>query len=340
MTGKLHTPAEVMGLTPVLWRIGVLFAIILVTVTVLYFEGGLIDTRSEEAPGILDCLYFTMVTITTVGYGDIVPESTFARMVDTFFLTPMRFIVFVLFVGIAYQLSIKQLHEGYRMKRAVSKLQDHIIVCGYGETGRACVDELLLQGTSSDSIVVLEIDPRVLDDAVSREVIAVLGDATREKVLKSVALERAKHVLISPGRDDSAVLIALTVRDLNPSAHIVVECHETENTRLLERSGADTIVSPSSAGGNLMAAATRKPHIVATMQDILTVGGTLRMDERPVKPEEVGKHPSELPGIAAVRVYRGERHFNPSELPRLQTGDILVFVRELSGENHVAPETV
>ncbi len=326
MAGKLYTKPKVPGVGSILVRFGFILGLLIVTVLVLYSEEGLVDNRDGEHPGLLDCVYFAMVTITTVGYGDIVPVDTSARLVDAFLLTPVRLIFLFTFVGTAYQLVLKRLREDYRMKRVVERLKDHVIVCGYGATGRAAVRELLLQGTPPDQIVVLETDEGALAEAAATEVMAVEGDASRESVLKSVAIERAAHVIICSGRDDTAVLVALTARDLNPSAQLVATCKEQENARLLQRSGVPIIISAATAGGNLMAAATRQTHLVETMQDILTVGGALQLDERQVKPGEVGKTPAELEGMAVLRVYRDQQHFDVAHLPTLQAGDTIVFV--------------
>jgi len=212
------------------------------------------------------------------------------------------------------------------MKRAVKRLKDHVIVCGYGAPGRAAVKELLLQGTPPEQVVVLDTDEEALRDAVETNVVAVDGDAAEESVLRSVAIDRAAFVIVCAGRDDTAVLIALTAHDLNPSATLIATCREEENVKLLQRSGANIIVSPAIAGGNLLAAATRRAHLVETMQDILSVGGTMRLDERRAEPEEVGKHPSELKNLSVIRVYRGNRHYNVGEFPVLEPDDTLVLV--------------
>ena len=324
MRAKLHTPAAAPALRHLAGRVGVLLVIVLMTVLLMYFEGGLIDSKTGTEPTFLDTLYFTMVTITTVGYGDIVPVSTFARLTDTFFLTPIRFIIFVLFVGMAYELTLKRFQESFRMNRAVQRLKNHIVVCGFGETGQVAVQELIASGRRPDQIVVLETDEAALDQAVKLDVVAMLGDATKESVLQSVAIESASHILICPGRDDTTVLIALTAHDLNPSAQLVAMCHHAENVHLIERSGVDTIVAPSA--GNLIAAATRRPHLVDTMKDLLRIGGSAYLDERPVTQEEVGRHPRELQDLAVVRVYREGSHFNIGELPTLREKDILVYV--------------
>lgn len=327
MAGKLYTPQRLPGPVNLAFRLGFILALVAVAVLALYLEGdGLVDTYTGKPPGLVDCFYFAVITITTVGYGDIVPVTTQARVIDALFLTPIRFIVLFTFLGTAYQLTIRRFREDYRMKRAVKKLKQHVIVCGYGATGRAAVQELLLQGTPKDQIVVLDNSEEVIAEAGEVGIVAVEGDATRESVLKSVAIERAAYLIICPGRDDTAVLTALTAHDLNADAKLIATCRQQENVKLLQRSGADTIVSPAFAGGNLLAAATRRKHLVETMQEVLTVGGALKLDERVVEVHEVGKHPSELEGLAVVRVYRDDHHYNVADLPKLRMNDTIVFV--------------
>lgn len=326
MAGRLYTASTYPRLPNLLMRVALVLGLLVTVVLVLYFEGGMRDSKTGEHPDFLDCVYFALITITTVGYGDIVPETTLARLVDAFFLTPVRFLVLFIFLGTAYQLAFRRFQEEYRMKRAVDKLEGHVIVCGFGGTGRAAVQELLLQGTAPGQIVVLAMEEACLQEAAELGVVAVNGDATREAVLKSVAVERAAHVLICSGRDDTAVLVSLTAHDLNSKAQVIAVCREQENAKLLERSGAHTIVSPATAGGTLMAAATRRAHLVETMQDILSVGGKLQLDERPVSAAEVGKRPGELAGMAVLRVYRDSRYFDVADLPQLEPGDIIVFV--------------
>ena len=327
MAGKLYSPPKPATVTSLGMRLLFVVTLVALAVVIIRLEKeGLIDHSTGEHPGLVDSIYFAMVTITTVGYGDIVPISTSARLVDSILLVPIRFIVLFTFVGTAYQLVIERFQQEVRMKRAVKRLKDHVIVCGYGAPGRAAVKELLLQGTPPEQVVVLDTDEEALRDAVETNVVAVDGDAAEESVLRSVAIDRAAFVIVCAGRDDTAVLIALTAHDLNPSATLIATCREEENVKLLQRSGANIIVSPAIAGGNLLAAATRRAHLVETMQDILSVGGTMRLDERRAEPEEVGKHPSELKNLSVIRVYRGNRHYNVGEFPVLEPDDTLVLV--------------
>jgi voltage-gated potassium channel len=326
MSVRLLTLAKPSGVRSLAIRIGVVVGLIMATILIVYFEGGLRDTRTGGRPEFLDCVYFALITITTVGYGDIVPVETSSRLVDALLLTPIRFIVILVFLGTAYEMSIKRLQEGYRMKRAIGKLSGHVIVCGYGGTGRSAVQQLLQQGTPADQIVIMDPDEDALQSATDSGLVAVMGDATRESDLKEVAIQRAGFVLICTGRDDSGILVALTIGNLNPSCKLVAKCHEEENVKLLQRSGAHTIVSPASAGGTLMAASTRHSNLVETMQDLMDVGGTIQLLERGVADAEVGKLPAELPGAVVLRVYRGDQKFEVAEMDALQCGDSIIYV--------------
>ncbi len=331
MGGRLYTPITPPNLRQLGNRLVLVVALIFSVTLVVYFEGGLEDSLTGEHPGFLDCLYFTMVTITTVGYGDIVPVYTMSRLVDALLLTPIRFIIIFTIFGTAYEIALKRFREDYRMHRITSKLAGHTVICGFGPTSEAAVHELMLQGTAPDQIVVLATNEESLKEAAAIGVVAIAGDATQEQVLKSAAIARAAHVLIAPGRDDTAVLMALTVRDMNPAAQVIVLCEQDENARLIKRSGAHVIINPATAGGTLMAAATRQRHLVDTMQDILSVGGAMSIKERMAREDEVGKPPQQLAGMAVLRVYREGKHFDIAALPTIEAGDVLVYVAAPGG---------
>ncbi len=332
MAAKLYTPPREPSIRELLLRLLLVVVLIMSASLVVYFEGGLKDSRTGKHPGYWDCLYFSIITVTTVGYGDIVPVSTSSRLVDAFVLTPLRFIVILIIFGTAYQIVLRRFREDFRMKRAIGQLNGHSILCGCGTTGRAALDELLLQGASAQQIVVIDPDTNALEEAAQRGVICLAGDAAREQVLESAAVTRARHVLVCPGRDDTTALITLTARALNPSARIIAQCNEAENMKLLQRSGADHVINPSLAGGNLMAAATRREHLVDTMQDVLSFGGALQLDEREVRTEEAGKTAADLPDLTVVRVYRGDREFAPRAAGPLEPGDVIVFLTEVGAQ--------
>ena len=116
---------------------------------------GLRDQLDGEI-SLTDVVYFTMITVTTVGYGDIVPVSTSARLLDALVVTPIRFTIWFLFLGTAYQLIFRQYMERYVVAKLQGTLNRHLIVCGFGHTGMSTVKELLARGVKAAQIVVID----------------------------------------------------------------------------------------------------------------------------------------------------------------------------------------
>lgn len=327
----LFTPSDLSPGRILLIRIGLVLCLFTFVFALLWFDREGLRDHADGHVSFTDVVYFTMITITTVGYGDIVPVSARARLLDALVVTPIRIVVWFLFLGTAYQLIIRQYMEEYRMARLQAKLEDHIIVCGFGHTGFSTVKELLAKGTPAGRIVV--IDPR--DDrvrlAIAHGVAAFQGDATHEDALRDALVEKAKAIIISAGRDDSSALILLTARHLNHSARIIVSAKEEENVKLFKQGGANAIVSPATFGGYLVAAAVDHTHLVQYFEDLLTAGGRVNLVERPVQKEEVGKTAADLKPSILLRVYRPttDTILSLAELDSnytLRAGDVLVLL--------------
>src|SRR5690349_20091740 len=114
---------------------------------------------------VADLVYFTMVTVATVGYGDIVPVTARARLIDAFFIVPIRIGIWFIFLGTAYQFVIQRVIEEFRMKRLQKQLSDHIVVCGYGLSGSIAVRELLESGVDPSTIIVIDAQQQALEAA-------------------------------------------------------------------------------------------------------------------------------------------------------------------------------
>ena len=121
----------------------IVLALILLVLAVFWLDRENLHDNLDGEISFTDLLYFTMVTITTVGYGDIVPTGTVARLVDAFVVTPVRLIVWFIFLGTAYQFVVQRILEDLRMKRVQQNLTDHVILCGYGHAGQVAARELL-----------------------------------------------------------------------------------------------------------------------------------------------------------------------------------------------------
>ncbi len=334
--GPLRLP-EGSPVPALLRRIGLAIALIVMVAIILWLDrDGLRDNAHPDRPlAFIDVFYFTVVSLTTVGYGDIVPVTDAARLINALLLTPIRIFLWALFLGTAYELTLLRLRlrEDRRMKDLHDRLNDHVIVCGYGVKGRAIVDELIAHGQPRDQIVAIDIDESATEAAARDGLVALRGDASSEALLRAAAIEKAAAVMAAPNRDDACVLLCLTVRSLAPEVQLVASAREEENIKLLYGAGADLVVAPSVSGGRLMAAALHQRAVPHVLEDILAAGHGLVIAERAVKAEEVGYLAGDLPdlnGALLLGVMRGREHHSFARLADLwlEPGDVVVYLSD------------
>ena len=257
---------------------------------------------------VTDVLYFTMITVTTVGYGDIVPVSDPARLIDAFFVTPVRIFVWFIFLGTAYQFIIQRLIEEWRMTRLQRDLQDHVVLCGYGDSGSIAAGELLLRGWEPEQIVVIDSRRDEVQRAAEQGFIGLHGNASSEELLRVAGVPRAHSVIVSVGRDDTTVLVVLTIRELAKNVRIIARVLEQENVKLVKSSGADVIVSPPRFGGYLMADAVESHGTVEFVSDMLSFRGDYQLQEREPRAQEIGRAARDIEGTLVIEVRRnGQR---------------------------------
>jgi len=306
--------------------LGLLAALVLI---VFLDKGAYVDNNDPTGEvDLVDSIYYSTVTITTTGYGDITPVEPGARLLNAFLVTPLRIAFLVLLVGTTLEVLASQGRHLWRVSRWRKHMEDHVVVVGYGTKGRSAVAVLLRNGYDKDAILV--VDPRAdaIDEAQSDGLAAVAGDATRREVLRRAEVGKAKQVIITTDRDDSAVLTTLTVRQLNEHAKVIVSVRENDNVPLVRQSGADAVITSSESVGRLLGLSTVSPALGGVLEDLLTYGDGLEVAERPVLPREIGKEPQKLLDqvIAVIRDDQVFRYFDPS-VTQLARGDRLVVVR-------------
>ena len=287
----------------------------------------------DDHISFIDVLYFTTVTVTTVGYGDIVPITPEARLFEALFVTPIRLFVWLIFLGTAYSLFLRNILHRWRMARIQADLHNHIVVTGFGTSGQEAVHELLARGTDPREIVVIDGSDKALELAESQGCNVLCGDSTRDRTLKDVAIHRARSMIVSAGRDDTSILITLTARHLAPRLPISIVVRNEDNELPARQAGATTVINPVSFAGLLLAGSTSGQHIADYMADLAASGGRVKLNERPVLPEEVGKPLAAIKTGLGVRIYRDDRPFGfwEPEAKSLQRGDVIIEIAEGNG---------
>ena len=317
-------------LRKIAWRVLVAVALICFVALLTYVgRDGYVDPE-DDSVSLLDAFYYSTVSITTTGYGDIRPVTEEARLATTLLVTPARILFLILLVGTTLEILAERTRTAYRLSRWRKHLSDHTIICGFGTKGRTAAGILLKQGTPADRIVAIDERHEARAHATAGGFASVAGSASEKEVLEEAGIRDARSVVIAVDRDDAAVLVTLTARELAPEATIVVAVREEENVHLLRQSGADSVISSSASAGRLLGMATETPGISAVLEDLLSLGEGLDIVQHEIDDASAGPADAELrewgPIIAVLR--DGELiHFNDQRAQVLQAGDRAVALR-------------
>jgi voltage-gated potassium channel len=310
-------------------RLGIALVLLSIVVLIHWFDrGGLVDNVDGDI-SFLDVIYFTMISVTTTGFGDIAPVTDRARFIEAVIVTPVRVLVLFIFVGTAYNFIIQRTWEKWRMSRIQEQLSDHIVVLGYGVSGSQSVEELIERGTDPSCIVVLDTNEERLAEAEKLGVNIMAVDATRDEALRAVRIHEARNVLVSAGRDDTSILIVLTVRHLAPKVPISVVVRADDNELLARQAGANNVINPVRFTGLLLAGSAHGAHIADYLADLASVSGRVQLVERVVTEDECGSAITDLKtGGQGLRVYRNGRAigFWEDECQNLEKGDVIVEI--------------
>lgn len=287
-----------------------------------------------EGWSLLDSLYATAQTLTTVGYGDITPVTPAGR----------AFAVVVMLMGLAgvalaastivqsvVQSELLSAFGQRRQSKRMSKLRDHYIICGSGRVGSHLVRDLQRAG---QSFAIIEKDPQRAAEFAQRGVDVFVGDATLESSLHEVGVERARGLAACLADDADNVYVVLTARDLNPHLHIVARAAEEQAEAKLLRAGANHVIAPTIIGGHRMAVALTKPAVSEFMDSITAneLGLGFEQVEVDASSSLVGQELRATPirsldiVIVSIRRQSGEPVFNPAESVQIAAGDILIAI--------------
>jgi voltage-gated potassium channel len=310
-----------------------LLALVAVILVVYFGREGYRDVNGDGI-SLLDAAYYATVSLSTTGYGDIAPFTPGARLVNVLLITPLRIIFLITLIGTTLEALTQTSREQFRQARWRATLKDHTVVVGFGTKGRSAIAALVDNGVDPSQIVV--VDPRqdAIAEAAAAGIAGVVGDAARSEVLQRAEVGRAKRVIVAVQRDDTAVLVTLTARKLNPPCTVVVAVREAENAELLRQSGANSVVTSSDAAGRLLGLSTMSPSVGSVMEDLLLSGSGLEVAERVLHTREVGAALDQVSDLVLAVVRQGTvLRYNDPEIATLRQNDKLVFVRAV-GDPH------
>jgi len=305
----------------------------------LVISGGTLGYMVIEGWDLLDSFFMTVITLSTVGYGEVHSLSTAGKLLSIIIIVSgVGAVGFA--VGAAGNIMLEDRIRaalGRRSMKTIGKLKDHYIICGFGRMGRIICEELAEKGIP---FVVLESSEQVLDELERQGYLFLKANATNDEELIEAGIERAAGLVSVVTEDTQNVFIVLTARGLNPGLNIVARSAAEESIKKLVRAGANKVISPYYLGGHRIAQAIMRPTVLDFLENILQNREMdLRIEEENVSPESslVGKSLADSGLrkdfniiILAIKSVTGTMAFNPSFDTEIKAGDTLVILGSTS----------
>lgn len=287
-----------------------------------------------------DCLYMTAITVSTVGYEEVIDLSAnpAARTFTiVFILLSLGTIAFAVtsITSIIVEGELKNILGRRRMEKEIAKLEDHFIVCGSDETAQTIIQELVL--TQKPFVVVEPLQEKIDRLSSLGNILFVHGDPTEDSILVQAGIERAKGILLSLPNDEANLFVTISARSLNPDIRIVTKGIDVKSHKKMFKAGSDAVVSPSFIGGMRMVSEMIRPAVVTFLDLMLREREeVLRFEEIRVKKgsflegkalQEAGIEKETGSLLVAIRKAGSSKYnFNPSRETMIQEDDVLVLI--------------
>ena len=226
------------------------------------FIYGVIGSYFIMGLNIVDSIYYAVITMATVGYGDYTPHTGIQKIfATTLALAGVALLAYVFNTLLTnFQERMSKYSKGARKMKAIDDMDDYYILCGYGRVGKVVFEELTQR---NQNVIVIEKNEENYEEIEeSNSVVAIHKDATEDDLIAKLAGDKCRSVIISAGDDVTNLFIVLTIRETNPDAWIVTRASKMENFKRLRKAGADKIVSPEISGGHELYFESAKPHLL------------------------------------------------------------------------------
>ncbi|KPL12567.1 hypothetical protein AMJ74_06610 [candidate division WOR_3 bacterium SM1_77] len=317
-----------------------IFAALIIAIIVI----GVFGYYFIESLSFIDALYMTVITISTVGFGEVRSLSN-AGKIFTIILIVCGIAIITTGVSMIFTAilegTFRDTLRRHRMAKRLEKIRGHFIICGFGQVGHDVIDEFT---RAQEEFVIIEKHEERLDILQEKksELLYVLGDATEDEILKKAGIERAKGIIAVTGSDTDNLYICLSARALNPRLRIIARVIESEAAAKVRKAGADYVFSPEKIGGVRLAAAALRPAVTSFLDTILKGEYyELMLDEVVVESQSpfVEKTLQEtnisqdigiiIPAIKSHKQEKlvfnpGPKTFNPGPKTKISAGDVLI----------------
>ena len=233
----------------------------LVSIIILFIYG-VVGSHFIMGLNFVDSVYYSVITMATVGYGDFLPQTGIQKIfATTLALAGVALLAYVFNVILTnFQERMSEYSKGARKMTAIERMEDYYIICGYGRVGKVVFKELIQR---NQNVIVIEKDKEKCESLEKNDnVIVINKDAIEDDLVAKLAGDRCRSVIICTGDDVDNLFIVLTVREANPDAWIVTRASKIDNVKRLKNAGADKIVSPEIIGGQDLYFQSTKPHIL------------------------------------------------------------------------------
>ncbi|HHF98063.1 MAG TPA: potassium channel protein [Candidatus Aerophobetes bacterium] len=317
-------------------RLKLLFVLIVVGIIFLTGTAGYVYI---EGWSVLDSLYMTAITLTSVGYQEVHPLSETGR-IFTIFLVICGYGMLAVMVGLVSTFVIEteftEIRKLRKMEKKLQKLENHYIICGGGRIGERAAEEFIK--TKTPFVIIEKREERVSFLIEKYEdIICIKGDATDEDILKKAGIEKAKGILATFPSDADNLFVVISAKAINPSLRIISRAAEEETQKKLIAAGADAVILPNLTGALRMVSLAIRPNVVSFL-DVMTGAGevTLNLEEVKIPPSSqlAGKTLGEaqIPrktGLIVIAVKKRDTQtfkFNPLSTEKLDSEDVLIVL--------------